>query len=71
MDVENSPIKAYVDFMMQLRAKEGEIDFERIQPDKNHNWLNIADNDFEELLPLANKETKRAKSQKEERAVFK
>ncbi len=48
-----------------------EIPFERIQPDKNHNWLNIADNDFEELLPLANKETKLAKSQKEERAVFK
>jgi predicted helicase len=48
-----------------------EIDFERITPDKNHNWLNIADNDFDDLLPLANKETKLAKSQKEERAVFK
>jgi len=47
------------------------IPFERIQPDKNHHWLNLADNDFEELLPLANKETKRAKSQQEERAVFK
>jgi predicted helicase len=48
-----------------------DLNFERIQPDKNHNWLNIADNDFETLLPLANKETKLAKSQKEERAVFK
>jgi len=48
-----------------------EIDFDRIMPDKNHNWLNIADNDFDDLLPLANKETKLAKSQKEERAVFK
>jgi predicted helicase len=47
------------------------IDFDRIMPDKNHNWLNIADNDFDELLPLANKETKLAKSQKEEKAVFK
>jgi predicted helicase len=47
------------------------IDFESIQPDKNHHWLNIAENDFEQLLPLANKETKRAKSQKEEKAVFK
>ena len=48
-----------------------EIDFDRIMPDKNSNWLNIADNDFEQLLPLANKETKLAKSEKEERAVFK
>jgi predicted helicase len=52
-------------------SKFNEIDFYRILPDKNHNWLNIAENDFDELLPLANKETKRAKSQKEERAVFK
>jgi predicted helicase len=48
-----------------------EIDFARILPDKNHNWLNLADNDFEQLLPLVNKETKLAKTQKEERAVFK
>ncbi len=48
-----------------------QIDFNRILPDKNHNWLNLADNDFEQLLPLANKETKLAKYQKEERAVFK
>ena len=47
------------------------MDFEHIVPDKNHNWLNMTDNDFEDLLPLANKETKLAKSQPEERAVFK
>ncbi|MDM8559035.1 type ISP restriction/modification enzyme [Candidatus Parabeggiatoa sp. HSG14] len=47
------------------------LNFERIMPDKNHNWLNIADNDFDDLLLLANKETKLAKSQKEERAIFK
>jgi predicted helicase len=56
-------------FLRTFQFKD--ILFDRIQPDKNHNWLNIADNDFEELLPLANKETKLAKSQKEERAVFK
>jgi len=48
-----------------------EIDFDRIMPDKNQNWLNITDNDFDELVPLANKETKLAKSQKYEKAVFK
>jgi len=52
-------------------TKFEDIPFERILPDKNHNWLNITDNDFDDLLPLANKETKLAKSQKEERAVFK
>jgi predicted helicase len=52
-------------------SKFKEIYFERILPDKNHNWLNIADNDFDKLLPLANKETKRAKSKKDARAVFK
>ncbi|RKZ76654.1 MAG: hypothetical protein DRR19_28505 [Candidatus Parabeggiatoa sp. nov. 1] len=47
-----------------------EIDFNRIQPDKNHNWLNLAENDFDNLLLLANKETKLAKSLKDERALF-
>jgi predicted helicase len=53
------------------KTKLRQIEFERVTPDKNHNWLNIVENDFEELLPLANKETKRAQSQTEEKAVFK
>jgi len=28
------------------------IPFTHIQPDKRHNWINIADSDFEDLLPL-------------------
>jgi len=28
------------------------IEFNRIIPDKNHNWINVADTDFESLLPL-------------------
>lgn len=28
------------------------ISFEHIQPDKKNNWINMADNDFETLLPL-------------------
>ena len=31
------------------------IPFEIIRPDKNNNWINIAENDFETLLPLVNK----------------
>jgi len=52
-------------------TKFEDIPFARIEPDKNHNWINLADNDFDDLLPLANKETKLAKSQMEEWAVFK
>jgi predicted helicase len=31
---------------------------EIIRPDKNNNWINMADNDFESLLPLCSKEVK-------------
>ena len=34
------------------------LEFQCLTPDKNNNWINIADTDFETLLPLANKETK-------------
>ncbi len=45
-----------------------DLDFERVIPDKDNNWINLSDNDFDDLLPLANKETK---SEKAETAVFK
>ncbi|MEK7991650.1 MAG: type ISP restriction/modification enzyme, partial [Thiotrichaceae bacterium] len=48
-----------------------DIDFERIEPDKNHNWLNLTDNDFDDLLPLMSKKTKAAKTAKDEQAIFK
>ena len=34
------------------------IPFEIIRPDKNNNWINIADNDFESLLSLCSKNAK-------------
>ncbi|OQX24298.1 MAG: DNA methyltransferase, partial [Desulfobacteraceae bacterium IS3] len=34
------------------------ISFEKISPDKNNNWINIADTDFESLLQLADKDVK-------------
>ncbi|HYX72432.1 MAG TPA: type ISP restriction/modification enzyme, partial [Nitrososphaera sp.] len=42
--------------------------FEHIIPDKRHNWINQADNDWDSLLPLIDKRVKSGKSQK---AVFK
>jgi predicted helicase len=38
------------------------IPFEIIRPDKNNNWINLADNDFESLLPLCSKNVKTGKS---------
>lgn len=36
------------------------ISFEHIQPDKNNNWINLADTDFESLLPLINSDSKKS-----------
>ena len=38
------------------------IDFDNITPDKNNNWINIADNDWESLIPVCSKEVKLGKS---------
>ena len=46
------------------------LEFAEITPDAKSNWLNQSDSDFEQLLPLANRETKLAKSVADEQAVF-
>ncbi|NTV45350.1 MAG: hypothetical protein HGB11_02215 [Chlorobiales bacterium] len=48
-----------------------DIEFEKITPDEKGNWLNLTDNDFDDLLPLATKETKLANEKRDEKAVFK
>jgi predicted helicase len=45
--------------------------FDEVSPDKTHNWVNLTNNDFETLIPLASKETKAAKTAAKERAIFK
>lgn len=47
------------------------LSFDETQPDKSSNWVNLTNNDFDSLLPLANKETKAAKTAGKERAIFK
>ena len=46
------------------------LQFVEITPDANANWLDQSNSGFEQLLPLANRETKLAKSAADERAVF-
>jgi predicted helicase len=41
-----------------------DIPFDHIQPDKRNNWINLTDNDFESLLPIADKAVKQGKSKK-------
>ncbi|MEP6465851.1 MAG: type ISP restriction/modification enzyme [Parafilimonas sp.] len=36
-----------------------EIPFDIIRPDKNNNWINLADNDFETLLPILKQQNSR------------
>jgi predicted helicase len=40
-------------------AKLREITFEEVQADGKNNWINLSDNDFESLLPIASKEVRR------------
>ncbi len=47
------------------------IPFDHVTPDTKHNWINMADNDFDELLPLTSKQTKFSKSASGENALFK
>ncbi|MEH2105370.1 type ISP restriction/modification enzyme [Nostoc sp.] len=49
-------------------TKFTDIHFQHITPDKSHNWINQTDNNFDNLLPLVNKDVKAGKAQE---AVFK
>ncbi|HZG72972.1 MAG TPA: type ISP restriction/modification enzyme, partial [Chondromyces sp.] len=44
-------------------TKFTQIDFEHITPDNKSNWINQANNDFDSLLPLVDKEVKGGKAQ--------
>ena len=47
-----------------------DIAFEPITPDDKSNWLNQSDTDFDSLLPLADRQTKLAKTVSDEQSVF-
>ena len=65
-DYAKSPDK--VDFIKDKGIES--FDFSQLTPDTKNNWLNQSDSDFEQLVPLANSETKLAKRVEDERAVF-
>ena len=51
-------------------TKIDSIEFDHITPDAKAYWLDQSHSDFEELIPLANRETKLAKTVVNEQAVF-
>jgi len=52
-------------------ARASALTFEEIRPDAKQNWLNLTRSDFDELLPIASKETKISAKVSQERALFK
>ncbi len=52
-------------------TKFNQLNFQHIIPNNNSKWINIADNDFESLLPLIDKDTKSTKNIRDEKSVFK
>jgi predicted helicase len=51
-------------------SKLSTMSFERIEPDKKGNWINQTENNWDDLIPVADKKTKSAKTSSQERAIF-
>ena len=51
-------------------TKASAVSYERVVPDKNGNWINLTENDWEDLIPVADKKTKAAKTKGQEKAIF-
>ena len=47
-----------------------DFEFDKIAPDKRNNWLNQSNSDFDTLIPVANSQTRSAKSNGADSAVF-
>ena len=46
------------------------IEFDRIEPDAKHNWINQTDNDWDDLMPLIDKDVKAGKSERQFSNLF-
>jgi predicted helicase len=64
--LEENTAKDKLDFLGKNKLEN--IDFTHIIPDLKYNWINQSDNDFNDLLPLIDKNVKKGKSKK---AIFK
>ena len=46
------------------------IQFESLQPDRKQNWINLTNNDWDSLVPVADKNSKSWTSSSQDRAIF-
>lgn len=46
------------------------IAYQRVEPDKNANWINQSQNGWDSLVPIADKKTKAARSKPHDRSIF-
>lgn len=52
------------------RSALADLSAEEVQPDRKHNWINLAQNDFDSLVPIATREAKLAKKASRQKALF-
>jgi predicted helicase len=52
-------------------SRVSSLTVDEVSPDAKHNWINLSENDFDSLLPIASKEAKLSASPQRERAIFK
>jgi predicted helicase len=52
-------------------TKASAIAFQRIEPDRQANWINLNENEWDDLIPVADKKTKTAKGKGQDKAIFK
>jgi predicted helicase len=48
-----------------------DLRFQPIHPDKHHNWLDLSENNWDDFIPLASKETKLGSGREKQQAIFK
>ena len=51
-------------------SKAESLPYVRIEPDRTQNWLNLSENDWDSMVPVADKATKAARGIAQERAIF-
>jgi predicted helicase len=64
--VEQDSAEAKLDFLSKTPFEQ--ISFVHIQPDDKINWINLSDNDFDNLIPVIGKDVKAGKA---EQTIFK
>ncbi|UKO99657.1 type ISP restriction/modification enzyme [Nostoc sp. UHCC 0870] len=65
INIAEDSAEAKLDFL--AKTKFDALAFEHIHPDNKNNWINLSDNDFDDLIPLVSKDVKAGDS---EQAIF-